>query len=159
MQTGSPRPPARMASRSRSVIDRNQNDEPIGGPSPWLAGAELPTMPALEADANADVCVVGAGITGLSVAYHLARAGRSVIVLDAEQPGHGETSRTTAHLSNAIDDRIHRLEALHGEDGARLAVESHSAAIERIASIVREESIACDFERLDGYLMGSGEDA
>jgi len=42
---------------------------------------------------------------------------------------------------------------LHGEKGARLAAESHSAAIDRIEQIVREEHIDCDFERLNGYLF------
>lgn len=42
---------------------------------------------------------------------------------------------------------------LHGKDMARLAAESHTTAIDTIESIVREEDIDCDFERLDGYLF------
>jgi len=96
---------------------------------------------------------VGAGIAGLTTAYLLAREGLSVIVLDDGPIGGGETGRTTAHLSNAIDDRYVEMERLHGRDGARLAAESHTTAIDRIEAIVREENIACDFERLDGYLV------
>jgi hypothetical protein len=65
----------------------------------------------------------------------------------------GETSRTTAHLVNALDDRYFELERMHGEKGARVAAESHSAAIDRIEAIVAKEKIDCDFERLDGYLF------
>ena len=63
------------------------------------------------------------------------------------------TGATTAHLVNALDDRFFDLERLHGERGSRLAAESHSAAIDRIESIVTRERIACDFTRLDGYLF------
>lgn len=65
----------------------------------------------------------------------------------------GETERTTAHLVTALDDRYVDLARLHGEKGARLAAESHLAAINRIEQIVREEHIDCDFERLNGYLF------
>jgi hypothetical protein len=60
------------------------------------------------------------------------------------------TTMTTAHLSNAIDDRYMEIERLHGEAGARLAAESHTAAINRIELIAKKEKISCDFERLDG---------
>jgi glycine/D-amino acid oxidase-like deaminating enzyme/nitrite reductase/ring-hydroxylating ferredoxin subunit len=56
-------------------------------------------------------------------------------------------------LVNALDDRYFELERLHGEKGARLAAESHSAAIDSIETIVAKENINCDFERLDGYLF------
>lgn len=107
----------------------------------------------IPADLHADVCVVGAGIAGMSVAYLLTRQGKSVVVLDDGPIGGGQTQRTTAHLSNAIDDRYFEMERLHGVQGARLAAESHTAAIDRIEAIVAEERIDCDFERLDGYLF------
>jgi len=119
----------------------------------WTASGELPATKPLRSDARADVCVVGAGITGLSTAYHLARSGLSVVVLDDGPIGGGETGRTTAHLSNALDDRYYELERLFGQDGARRAAESHTAAIDRIEAIVGAEGIDCDFERLDGYLF------
>ncbi|HET7843438.1 MAG TPA: FAD-dependent oxidoreductase [Xanthomonadales bacterium] len=109
--------------------------------------------PPLEGDRSASVCVVGAGIVGLSVAYELVRAGREVVVLDDGQPGGGATLRTTAHLASGLDDRYWRLEQLHGEHGARLAARSHAAAIDRFEQIVREEGIACDFQRVPGYLV------
>ncbi|HEX9941897.1 MAG TPA: FAD-dependent oxidoreductase [Thermoanaerobaculia bacterium] len=113
----------------------------------------MPETGPLQGDARADVCVVGAGIAGLSTAYHLARSGLSVIVLDDGPIGGGETGRTTAHLSNALDDRYYELERLFGEDGARRAARSHTAAIDRIEAIAAAEGIDCGFERLDGYLF------
>jgi glycine/D-amino acid oxidase-like deaminating enzyme/nitrite reductase/ring-hydroxylating ferredoxin subunit len=118
-----------------------------------MAADEMPHFSPLGAHARAEVCVVGAGIAGLTTAYMLAREGRSVIVLDDGPVGGGETGRTTAHLSNALDDRYYELERMFGEGGAHLAAESHTAAIDCIERVSREEEIDCDFERLDGYLF------
>ena len=120
--------------------------------SPWM-GDEPPRFSPLDGHTRADVCVVGAGIAGLTTAYLLMREGRSVVVLDDGPIGGGETGRTTAHLSNALDDRYYNLEQLFGERGARLAAESHTAAIDCIERVSLEEKIDCDFERVDGYLF------
>ncbi|HKO98185.1 MAG TPA: FAD-dependent oxidoreductase [Pyrinomonadaceae bacterium] len=102
---------------------------------------------------NADVCIVGAGIAGMTTAYLLAREGKSVVVVDDGPIGGGMTGRTTAHLVNALDDRFFELERLHGEENTRLVAGSHTAAINAVEAIVQQESIDCEFERLDGYLF------
>lgn len=119
----------------------------------WMLTSELRVPPSLAQDLRTEVCVIGAGIAGITTAYLLAKAGKRVVVLEDGAVGGGETGRTTAHLSNALDDRYHVLERLHGLEGARIAAASHAAAIDRIESIVREEVIDCAFERLDGYLF------
>ena len=121
--------------------------------SVWMATASMAREDALPSDAHADVCIVGAGIAGLTTAYLLAKEGRQVIVLDDGPSAGGETCRTTAHLVTALDDRFYNLERLHGAEGSRLAAQSHAAAIDRIERIVADEKIACDFTRLDGYLF------
>ena len=123
--------------------------------SVWKATAALGVGARLAGHVDADVCVVGAGIAGLSTAYMLGRTGRRVIVLDKGSIGGGQTAQTTAHLASALDDRFSRLEKLHGRDGARVAYESHAAAIDRIQQVVTEEGIDCDFERVDGYLIAA----
>jgi glycine/D-amino acid oxidase-like deaminating enzyme/nitrite reductase/ring-hydroxylating ferredoxin subunit len=102
---------------------------------------------------NVDVCVVGAGISGLSVAYELSKAGKNVLVVDRGPPGGGQTCRTTAHLASAIDDRYFEIERIRGEKNAKLAAASHIYAIDAIERTVREEEIDCAFERVDGYLF------
>jgi glycine/D-amino acid oxidase-like deaminating enzyme/nitrite reductase/ring-hydroxylating ferredoxin subunit len=126
---------------------------PGGTNSPWEIGDLSEQLSSLEADVQADVCIVGGGISGLTTAYLLSREGRSVVVLDDGPIGGGETGRTTAHLSNAFDDRYYKVERLFGEYGARVVAESHTAAIDKIEEIVCSEQIDCDFERLDGYLF------
>src|SRR5206468_1144691 len=110
----------------------------------WEATADEPALHPLRENAGADVCIVGAGIAGMSIAYELSHAGQKVIVLDDGAIGRGMTARTTAHLVNALDDRYYDLEKYHGEDGARVAAQSHSAAIDWIETVVEREKIDCD---------------
>jgi glycine/D-amino acid oxidase-like deaminating enzyme/nitrite reductase/ring-hydroxylating ferredoxin subunit len=125
----------------------------------WAATSKMPTYRRLSKSIQVDVCVVGGGISGLTTAYLLAKAGKSVAVLEDGRLASGMTQVTSAHLSNQIDDRISEIERWHGKNGARLAVESHGAAIDRIESIARELGVDCDFVRIDGYLfLAPGDD-
>jgi glycine/D-amino acid oxidase-like deaminating enzyme len=115
---------------------------------------EVPALTPLAADTRADVCLVGAGIAGLTTAYLLALQGQSVVVLEQQGIGAGETGRTTAHLTSVLDERYKSLRSIHGEKNAALAAASHTAAIRLVESVVQAESLDCGFERVDGYLVG-----
>src|SRR5215207_6124550 len=128
-------------------------DDSQASTSIWMATADTPSQSRLEESIRTDVCIIGAGIAGLTTAYLLGREGRSVVVLDDGLSGGGMTGRTTAHLTNAFDDRYVEMEKLHGEEGARLTAESHTAAIEKVSQIVSTENIDCDFEWIDGFLF------
>jgi len=140
---------------SRRVVRSVSQSNPISkeGVSVWSARSKEPSTPALDENIHADVCIVGAGIAGMTTAYLLAREGKSVVILDKNKIGSGETANTTTHLSNVIDAGYREIEALHGAKGAQLVAQSHTAAIAQIESIVVEEKIDCDFGRLDGYLL------
>jgi glycine/D-amino acid oxidase-like deaminating enzyme/nitrite reductase/ring-hydroxylating ferredoxin subunit len=130
-----------------------------GATTPIWASLQLPHFAPLAKDVEADVCVIGAGIAGLTTAYLLAHEGKRVVVVDDGPIAGGESGRTTAHLSNAIDDRYVEIERIHGERGAQLAYQSHSEGIRVIEAIIKREKIDCDFERLDAYLfVQPGED-
>ncbi|HLX64991.1 MAG TPA: FAD-dependent oxidoreductase [Planctomycetota bacterium] len=118
----------------------------------WAASAEMPAFKALEGSLETDVCIIGGGIAGLTTAYQLIRHGKSIVLLDDGPLCSGMTEVTSAHLANALDVRYFEIERMHGKGGARLAAESHTAAIARIEEITANEKINCDFERLDGYL-------
>lgn len=125
--------------------------------SPWSAVPGSP--PQIPPSGHFDVAIVGAGIAGLSVAYRLSLEGKRVVVLDDGEPGGGQTGRTTAHLASAIDDRFVQIARIHGADGARLAAESHAAAIDCIEQTAVREGIDCAFARVDGFLLlGPGDD-
>ncbi len=119
----------------------------------WMEVIEGRRSPVLENDLAAGLCVVGAGIAGLTTALMLARRGTTVVVLDDKEVGGGETARTTAHLSSAIDDRYVEMERIHGVEMTPLIAASHAAAIDTIEEIAREERIDCAFSRVDGYLV------
>ena len=117
----------------------------------WHSTAALPIYPPLAGNAATDVCVIGAGIAGLTTAYLLSTHGRNVTLIDAVGIGSGETGRTTAHFFPP-DEWYAGIEASFGAAHAALVANSYASAIELVESIIRKEDIACEFERLDGYL-------
>ncbi|WP_437281549.1 FAD-dependent oxidoreductase [Sorangium sp. So ce375] len=117
--------------------------------------AVIPPMTPLATDHEADVCVVGAGIAGLTTAYLLAKAGKRVVVLDNGAIGGGESGLTTAHITHALDRRWASLAKLHSGSSLRLAARSHTTAIETIERLVKDEAIDCDFRRVHGYLFAA----
>jgi len=121
--------------------------------SVWEDDAAILSLPPLVSSTSADVCVVGAGVAGLTTAYLAAREGTDVVLVDRSGIGSGETSRTTAHLSNVLDHPYSEVERDLGPRGVRLAADSHAVAIDVIEAIARDERIACDFLRVDGYLL------
>jgi glycine/D-amino acid oxidase-like deaminating enzyme/nitrite reductase/ring-hydroxylating ferredoxin subunit len=102
-----------------------------------------------------DVCVIGAGISGLSVALALVLEGMDVLVLDQGPIGGGQTARTSAHLASWLDDYFHVLERRFGKHGAQLCFESHARAIDAIEQHARTFGIDCDFRRVDAYLYAA----
>jgi glycine/D-amino acid oxidase-like deaminating enzyme/nitrite reductase/ring-hydroxylating ferredoxin subunit len=119
----------------------------------WLAEVEPMKLEKLKEDIATDVLVIGGGIAGLTTAYCLLKAGRQVTLVEDGFIGSGESGRTTAHLTCALDDRYYEIENAFGEEASRKAAQSHAAAIDWIEKTVREENIDCHFERVDGFLF------
>jgi glycine/D-amino acid oxidase-like deaminating enzyme/nitrite reductase/ring-hydroxylating ferredoxin subunit len=117
------------------------------------AGNELPEYPPLSNAVETDVVVVGAGITGLTAALLLQKAGRRVVVIEARTLASGDTARTTAHLTEVLDTRYHELERTFGKATARLAAESSRAAIDLLEQLTRGLDSRADFERVPAYLV------
>ncbi|MFD5074964.1 FAD-dependent oxidoreductase [Streptomyces sp. NPDC058371] len=108
-------------------------------------------QPSLDADITVDVAVIGAGMAGLSTAWELARAGRSVAVLEADRLAAGVTGHTTAKLS-ALHTLIYaRLRRTRGSEAAKLYARSQTEAIRHAAAVVDELGIDCDWENTAAY--------
>jgi glycine/D-amino acid oxidase-like deaminating enzyme/nitrite reductase/ring-hydroxylating ferredoxin subunit len=123
----------------------------------WME-EKLPVFQRLEKDLQVDTCIIGAGLAGLTCAYELAKKGKSVAILEKSSLASGETLRTTAHLTWALDARYHKLIKIYGKNSAKLIAESHTKAIDYTEKVVSDEKIDCDFERLDGYLLADQTD-
>ncbi|WP_281233062.1 FAD-dependent oxidoreductase [Flavobacterium gelatinilyticum] len=119
----------------------------------WIDSTDIISFDQPSQDVSTDVLIIGGGIAGLTTAYKLLRAGRKVVLVEDGFIGSGETGRTTAHLTCALDDRYYYLENIFGKEKAKLAADSHTAAINEIESIVNELEINCDFKRVNGYLF------
>lgn len=122
-------------------------DDADGGSTTTRAGVHLPS--------TSDVVVVGAGIAGLTTAYRLAQAGRSVLVLDAGAVGSGVSGHTTAKVTAQHGLRYARLRRSKGEEGAAHYAAAQLEALEWIDDEVRTHHVGCDWERVPTHLFGS----
>ncbi len=118
----------------------------------WTGSADFPRFGKLDRDLDADVVIVGAGITGLTTAYLLATAGRFVVVLDRARCAEIDTGHTTAHVTMVTDHRLTDLESRFGRSHAQAVWDAGLAAMMQIDSIVRNQDIDCSFEWVNGYL-------
>jgi glycine/D-amino acid oxidase-like deaminating enzyme/Rieske Fe-S protein len=117
----------------------------------WLEYAPGPPRPALDGAVETEVAVVGGGIAGICTAWELARAGHSVVLLEADRIATGVTGHTTAKLSALHGQVYAEVKKVHGARGARLYAHSQQLAVERVAEVSEELGIDCDLERLPAY--------
>jgi len=118
----------------------------------WLPSATFPQFAKLDDDADTEAVVIGGGITGLTAAYLLAKAGKGVIVLERGRCAATDTGHTSAHLTMVTDTRLSDLVRGFGRTHAQAVWDAGLAAIAQIDDIVREHDIDAGFEWVDGYL-------
>jgi len=118
----------------------------------WQTSVALPRFRTLERDLHVDVAVIGGGITGITAAYLLKKAGKDVALLERHRCLRGDTGHTTAHLTCVTDTRLSELVKSFGADHARATWDAGLAAIAQIDGIVRTEGIECGFAWVPGYL-------
>lgn len=118
----------------------------------WWDEAPRPVLPDREVPREADVVVVGAGYTGLNAALTLARAGRSVVVLDAEASGHGCSSRNGGQLGFGLKPGLDGLRERYGQARGTAVFKESMAAFDHLAAFIEREQIACSFQRKGRFI-------
>lgn len=118
----------------------------------WIDSAALPRFPKVERDLEVEVVIIGGGITGLTAAYLLKQAGKTVALLERDRCARVDTGHTTAHLTAVTDLRLQEIAKTFGSDAAKAVWHAGSAAIDQIVKNIRAEDIACDFHWVSGYL-------
>ena len=106
---------------------------------------------ALQSNIDTDVCIIGAGIAGISTAQELVSRGRDVVMIETRDVLSGESVRTNGHLTNDLDDGYVEIAKKHGEEGAKTAAESHAWARDRVGELSTELGIECEYRRLPAY--------
>ena len=118
----------------------------------WTDNTPAPRFSALKEDIAVDVLVVGAGITGITAAYLLKRAGYNVALVEKDRCLSGDTSNTTAHLTSVTDTLLSDLVKNFGKDHAQAVWDAQYAAIDLIDRVVWREQIKCQFDWVSAYL-------
>jgi glycine/D-amino acid oxidase-like deaminating enzyme/nitrite reductase/ring-hydroxylating ferredoxin subunit len=102
---------------------------------------------------EAEVVIVGGGITGLSTALQIQRAGKTCVLIEAQELGFGTTSGTTAHLNTLLEAPYYRIKKDFGAENAHLVAKLTRNSIELVARNVEEYSIDCSFTKLPAYVF------
>ncbi|MEP6915392.1 MAG: FAD-dependent oxidoreductase [Acidobacteriota bacterium] len=123
----------------------------LDGTPYWEDSSSMSRYPTLDRNLKVDVAIIGAGITGLTAAYLLKRAGRTVAVIDRGRCGGVDSGHTTAHVTCVTDLDLSELVSTFGRDHAQAAWDAGLAAIAQIDTIVGDEEIDCQWEWVPGY--------
>ncbi len=118
----------------------------------WVDTTKRPEFPKLDKDIDTDICIIGAGITGIMTAYMLLNKGFKITLIDKGEICSGVTENTTAKITSQHGLIYNYLEVTFGTEFAKLYLESNEKAIRTIEDIVKKENIDCDFMRTDNYI-------
>jgi glycine/D-amino acid oxidase-like deaminating enzyme/nitrite reductase/ring-hydroxylating ferredoxin subunit len=122
--------------------------------SVWKESTTQSHFPQLTGDTDADVAIVGGGITGITAAYLLSKAGKRVVVLEAREISDGSTGFSTGNLYATVGNKgMHSIKQKWDEDTLHNVIESRGSAVDFIEQIVQQFNIDCDFKRVPWCLF------
>jgi glycine/D-amino acid oxidase-like deaminating enzyme len=119
----------------------------------WRKTVEESERPQLQGDKKADVVIVGGGITGVTNAFLLSKAGKKVILIEKNEIRGEATSYTTAFLTYIIDTDLRDMVPIFGKEASQKIWQSHKVAIDEVEKIVKEENIDCEFKRVPNFIF------
>ena len=119
----------------------------------WLdSNQKTNPYPSLSNDLETDVCIIGAGIFGLTCAYYLSHLGFQVTVLEKDEISEKTTGHTTAKITSQHNLFYDYLIHSYGKKFASDYLEANEKAIKNIKKIIDTEKIKCDFEYQNSYV-------
>lgn len=124
----------------------------------WQAGMQGYAEQKKKMPLKADVVVIGGGITGITTALKLQKAGKQCVVIEAKNIGFGTTGGTTAHLNTFMDTPYYTIKNNFGENGAQLVAQIARKSIEQIKRFVAEYTIECGFTEKTAYIFSQNEE-
>src|SRR5438552_2102809 len=113
----------------------------------WIDSTPIKRFPTLQKNMRVDVLVIGAGITGITTAYLLKKAGFAVALIERERVASVDTGHTTAHLTYITDVELYKLADSFGNDHSQAAWDAGASAIAKNERVVSGEKINCVFTR------------
>ena len=106
----------------------------------------------LSKNINTDVCIIGAGIFGMTCGYYLSKAGLNVSIIEKNEIGHKTTGHSTAKITSQHGLFYTYLVETYSEGFAKDYLSANQEAIENIKNIIDDEKINCDFERQSNFV-------
>ncbi|MDW3223366.1 MAG: FAD-binding oxidoreductase [Paracoccaceae bacterium] len=113
----------------------------------WLEGVSVPSSLTENLPHSVDVVVIGSGYTGLHAAIETARGGCQTLVLDAQDPGWGCSTRNGGQISTSVKPSLQKLTATYGAERARAIRKEGETALDWIGDFITHEGLECDFAR------------
>lgn len=124
----------------------------------WTKTCSIPKREPLQKDIKTEVAVIGAGMAGILIAYQLQKAGKQVVVLEADRIASGQTKNTTAKITSQHDLIYANLIQSQGEEKARQYAMANETAIAEYRRIIEEEKIPCDFRETFAYIYSQNKE-
>lgn len=121
----------------------------------WSQTCKIEPRKSLTQDRQAEIAVIGAGMAGILTAYQLKKEGKSPIILEAGRIGSGQTKNTTAKITAQHGLFCTSFLKKKGEKITAAYLEANQKAIEEYEKIIKEEKIACDFERVNSCVYST----
>lgn len=123
----------------------------------WIENFKTKTYPKLDKNLNVDVCIIGGGLTGISCAYYLSKAGLKICILEKDKIMEKASGHTTAKITAQHGLIYKYLFDSYGKDTAHKYLDSNLEAITNIKNIIDTENIDCDFEFQNSYIYTTDE--
>lgn len=123
----------------------------------WLDGLVQKEYPRLNQDINVDILIIGAGITGISTAYHLKNSKLKICVVDRNKIGRGISSKTTGKLTYLQDLLYTKITKKHSCDTARQYLNAQKEAIKMVNKIVKDNNIDCNLTKQKSFLFATSD--